>query len=400
MHIALPEATIELRNRLRRRLETLLTPALCDELAQLEAGEGGPLHRSAIKALADEGWLGFGWPTEYGGRGHCAVDQFVFFDELQRAGFPFPILSLTTVGPTLMRFGTDAQKRRFLPAILRAEADFAIGYTEPGAGTDLAGLKTTARRDGDVYVINGRKMWSSHAMHADFLWLAVRTDPAAERHRGLSVMIVPRDATGVSVTPIRTLGDNNTAAVYLDEVRVPVDHRVGDEHGGWQIITNQLNHERVAIASPGHLSVFVDAVLGWALSTPHPAGGVYFDHSSVRLPIAEVVAGLELLRLQNWRQAWAIDGDCLEAADASAVKVHSSELFQRAYRTLMEVIGPAAALRRDAHGAFLAAHAERYYRSLLPFTFGGGTNEVQRDMIAMMGGGLTRTGYGQARGRQ
>ncbi len=201
--------------------------------------------------MGADGWLGIGWPVEVGGRARPAIEQYIFFDEVQRAGFPIPFLTLCTVGPTLMKYGTEEQRAKMLPAILRGELHFAIGYSEPEAGTDLASLKTRAVRDGDDYVIHGQKVFTSLAEYADYIWLAVRTDPDAPKHKGISILMVDTRLPGFSLTPIHTLGGNRTNATYYDGVRVPVSMRVGRENEGWKLITTQLNHERVALMSPG-----------------------------------------------------------------------------------------------------------------------------------------------------
>jgi alkylation response protein AidB-like acyl-CoA dehydrogenase len=238
-----------LRDELRAYFDHLITDELLSELDAVEGG--GPLYQGAMQQLGADGWLGIGWPKEHGGQGRGPIEQFIFFDEVQRAGFPVPILTLNTVGPTLLKFGTAEQKATYPPRILEGKCHFSIGYTEPASGTDLASLTTSAVRDGDDYVINGQKIWTSLADHADYMWLACRTDPDAPAHKGISIIIVPADAEGVQITPMHALGENNVHAVYYDNVRVPVGNVVGGENRGWHLITTQLNHERVALCSVG-----------------------------------------------------------------------------------------------------------------------------------------------------
>jgi alkylation response protein AidB-like acyl-CoA dehydrogenase len=251
----------ELARELRAYFTQLMTPALEDEISTLESG--GPLVRRALAQMGRDGWLGIGWPREYGGQGRPAIEQFIFFDEVQRAGFPIPLLTLNTVGPTLMRHGTDAQKQFFLPKILAGEIQFSIGYTEPNAGTDLAALQTRAVRDGDHYVVNGQKIFTSMADHTEYIWLAVRTEANA-RHKGITILIVDRTAAGIAMQPIRTLGDNHTFNVFYEDVRVPVDMRVGAENSGWGLITTQLNHERISLFTAGIIERLLDETLAWA----------------------------------------------------------------------------------------------------------------------------------------
>ena len=225
-----------------------------------------------VRQLGRDGWLALGWPAEYGGRGGTMLDQLIFTDEAAVARVPVPFLTINTVGPTIMRFGSASQKAFFLPKIAAGEIHFSIGYSEPEAGTDLASLRTTAVRDGDEYVIDGQKMWTSLIQHADYVWLACRTDPSADRHRGLSIIIVPVTAAGFSWTPVRTVAGVTTSATYYSSVRVPVSSLVGDENRGWALITNQLNHERVALTSAAPVQSALADVREWAASTRLASG--------------------------------------------------------------------------------------------------------------------------------
>jgi alkylation response protein AidB-like acyl-CoA dehydrogenase len=377
-----------LSRRLRAYCAELMTPELEDEIAVLESS--GPLARRALAKLGRDGWLGIGWPREYGGQGRPAIEQFIFFDEIQRAGFPIPLLALNTVGPTLMQHGTDAQKQKFLPKILAGELQFSIGYTEPNAGTDLAALQTRALRDGDHYVVNGQKVFTSMADHAEFIWLACRTDAAA-RHKGISILIVDAKAPGITMQPIPTLGDNRTFSVFLEDVRVPVEMRVGAENSGWKLITTQLNYERISLFTAGIVERFFDETLAWAKTARTPAGERVVDLAWVQSNLARVRAGVDILRLFNWRQCWNVDRGDLPAHEASTVKVFGSEFYVESTRLLMEVLGEAGNLQRGSPGAQLQGRLERYHRSTLVLTFGGGANEVQRDIIATVGLGLPRS---------
>ena len=374
---------LALRNMLRAYLADLMTQELVSELYHIEGG--GPEYQKGIQKLGADGWLGIGWPKEYGGQGRGPIEQFIFFDEVQRAGFPVPILTLNTVGPTLLKFGTAAQKKEYLPKILAGKCHFSIGYTEPGAGTDLTSLTTTATREGDQYVIRGQKIWTSLADHADYIWLACRTDPDAWSHQGISIIIVPADAPGVQITPIESLGGNNVHTVYYDDVRVPVTNLVGEENGGWHLITKQLNHERVALCAAGPLERIAVETLEWAKQAPNGEGGNVIDLPWVQTHLARVYAKLEVLKLLNWQQAWNIASDTLGPAEASAIKVYGSEFYVEASRLLMEVHGAAGCLQHMSQGALLRGRLERYYRMSLVLTFGGGTNEIQRDIICQTG---------------
>ena len=376
-----------LRDELRAYLKQHVTEDVLAEVAGTEGG--GPLYTKVLKQMGKDGWLGIGWPKEFGGRARPAIEEYIFFDEVQRAGFPIPILTLCTVGPTLIKYGTDEQKAQMLPRILRGELHFAIGYSEPGAGTDLASLKTKAVREGDDYVVTGQKIFTSLAEYADYIWLAVRTDPDAPKHKGISIVMVDTKANGFSRTQIRTLGGNNTNATYYDGVRVPVSMRVGRENDGWKLITTQLNHERVALSSPGPITRFIAEVTAWAKETSRDGRRV-IDEPWVQLNLARAHAHAEVLKLLTWRQAYNIDRGKLDPAESSCVKVFGSESFVKVYALLLEVLGQPGYLKTGSPGAILRGRIENYYRPTLVLTFGGGTNEVQRDIIAMVGLGMPR----------
>jgi alkylation response protein AidB-like acyl-CoA dehydrogenase len=388
MFIDYTPAEKKLKLDLRAYFQALVTPELLDEITGTDGG--GPLYTRALRRMGADGWLGIGWPKEVGGQARPAIEQYIFFDEVQRAGFPIPFLTLCTVGPTLMKFGTDEQRARMLPAILRGEKHFAIGYSEPEAGTDLASLRTRAVRDGDDYVVTGQKVFTSLAEYADYIWLAVRTDAEAPKHKGISILMVDTKLPGVSITPIHTLGGNRTNATYYDGVRVPASMRVGRENEGWKLITTQLNHERVALMSPGPVTRFVEEVTAWAREHHRADGRRVVDEPWVQLNLARARASIEVLELLTWRQAWNIDQGVLDPAESSTVKVFGSESFVEIYQLLLEVLGQPGYLRAGSPGAVLRGRIETYYRTTLVLTFGGGVNEVQRDIIAMAGLGMPR----------
>ena len=383
MHFDLTPAQRSLRDELRSYFTDLMTPELTAEVARSEGG--GPLFREAMKKMGRDKWLGVGWPTEYGGRGMGPIEQFLFADESQRAFFPFPFLTISTVGPTIAQYGTDEQKNTYLPRILAGEALFCIGYSEADAGTDLASLKTRAVRDGDDWVIQGQKLWTSLADFADFVWLAARTDPDAKKHAGISMFIVDTKSPGFSHTPIGTIGSIKTNATYYDNVRVPKDNLVGGEGNGWSLIVNQLNYERVSLMSAGIVGRLFEETAAWAQEKKLADGSRVIDIPWVQLNLARVEAKLEVLRLINWRQAWNMEHGTFHFAEASTVKVFGSEFYIEAYSLLLEVLGAAGMIRRDSPEALIGGRIERMYRSMLILTFGGGTNEIQRDIIAMAG---------------
>ena len=393
MHLTYTPEQERLRQRLRAYFAGLVTPEVREALTATEGEYGnGEAYRQIVRRLGRDGWLALSWPAEYGGRDAPVLDQLIFTDEAAAAGVPVPFLTINTVGPTIMRFGTPEQKARYLPRIAAGEIHFSIGYSEPEAGTDLAALRTRAVRvkgdgeaGGDGYVIDGQKMWTSLIQYADYVWLACRTDPQAPRHRGLSILIVPTGAAGFSWTPVRTVAGTTTSATYYSGVRVPASALVGEENQGWRLITNQLNHERVALTSAAPVRSALQAVCDWARATKLASGQRVIDAEWVQLNLARVHAKAEFLKLLNWRIA--AEGAPGPAA-ASATKVFGTEFATEAYRLLMEVLGANAYVRDGSAGAILSGRIERMHRSALILTFGGGTNEVQRDIIAAAALGL------------
>jgi alkylation response protein AidB-like acyl-CoA dehydrogenase len=378
-----------LRQELREYFATLMTPEVKAALSSGGDYGDGETYKQVVRQMGSDGWLTLGWPVEYGGKGGSALEQLIFTDEAAIAGAPVPFLTINTVGPTIMRYGTEEQKAFFLPKIAAGELHFAIGYSEPGAGTDLASLRTRAVKDGDQYVINGQKMWTSLIQHADYVWLACRTDPEANRHKGLSVIIVPTSAPGFSWTPVHTMSGPTTSATYYEDVRVPVSSVVGEENKGWALITNQLNHERVALTSSAPVLTALHEVREWAQNTKLADGRRVIDQEWVQVHLARVHARAQFLRLMNWRIA---SGGALGPADASATKVFGTEFATEAYRLLTEVLGANGTVRMNSPAALLHGRVERMSRASLILTFGGGTNEVQRDIIAMVGLGLPSSG--------
>jgi len=386
MHIAYTPEQEELRRELRAYFATVMTPSVREALSLGEGDYGhGEAYRQVVRQLGQDGWLALSWPEEYGGRGGTMLDQLIFTDEASVARVPVPFLTVNTVGPTIMRYGTEAQKAFYLPRIAAGEIHFSIGYSEPEAGTDLASLRTTAVRDGDEYLINGQKMWTSLIQYADYVWLACRTDPSAVRHKGLSIIIVPVAAAGFSWTPVHTVAGVTTSATYYSDVRVPSSSLVGEENRGWPLITNQLNHERVALTSAAPVMTALAEVRDWAASAKLASGERVLDAEWVRLNLARVHAKVEFLKLLNWRIA---SGGVVGPADASMTKVFGTEFATEAYRLLLEVLGAGASVRAGSPGALLAGRIERAQRGALILTFGGGTNEIQRDIIAAAGLGL------------
>lgn len=378
----------DLRMRIRKYFQQLMTPERVKGIRNLE---GGKIFRETVAQMGRDRWLGVGWPKEYGGGGLTAIEQMIFVDELRRAGAPLPFVTLNTVGPALMAHGSEAHKSEFLPRILNGEVHFAIGYTEPDAGTDLASLKTSAVKDGDEWVINGTKIFTSGADEADYIWLAARTDPDVKKHRGITIFIVDTRSPGFSASPIHTVGGGHTCMSYYENVRVPESMIVGGLNNGWRLITTQLNHERIGLAAFGGIAFKrLEDVIAWAKETKDQTGRRVIDDPRVQIALGEAVARLEAMKVMNWRMGWALEQDRLDPAHASAVKVSSTESLIDVYRLLLEVLGTPGALRAGSPAAALQGAMSQEARACQINTFGGGVNEVQREIVAMAGLGMPR----------
>ena len=391
MHLSYTPDQEKLQHELRAYFAGLMTG---EERRQLRHGYSAvaatEAYRAVVRRLGEDGWLGIGWPREIGGQGRTMVEQAIFNDEATSANVPTPLLTINSIGPAIAAHGTDEQRRTLVQGILEGRVHFAIGYSEPESGTDLASLRTRAVREGDEYVINGQKLWTGMMEAADYIWLAVRTDPDVPRHKGISILVVPRYAPGVESARMRTLGDNSIAAVSFTDVRVPVENCIGGENNGWAMITGQLNSERVALVSSAHLERGLVNVTAWAKEQKNPDGTRLIDRGWVRTALARVKADVEFLRVLNRKLATAVDAGTLNAADASSAKVFGSELMGRGARTLAEVAGSDAVFTDDDPAAILGGSMAKGVASSNVMTFIGGVTAIQRDLIAQFGLGLPR----------
>lgn len=390
MHLEYTPQQQELSRQLRAYFAELLTPEVREAIGG--TNEDRPAYREVVRQMGRDDWLGLGWPTEYGGQGRGALDQYILFDEINRAQAPFPFVTINNIGPMLQRYGTDEQKRTYLPGMLTGDVLFAIGYSEPEAGTDLASLQTKAELVGDEWVINGNKVFTSGAAQADYVWLACRTDPQAPKHKGITILIVPTSDPGFSATPIETSGITHTNATYYDDVRVPAGNVVGEVNGGWKMITSQLGHERVGLAAMGGRTeqLFGD-VADWCRETEIDGERVV-DQPWVREDLARSYVRVEAMRLLNWKLAVVADGENPSPAASSVSKVFGTETHDQVCRALVRAVGPPATRRPGSPDAALDGRLEALNRGSYINTFGGGSNEVLRDMIAVSGLGMPRKG--------
>ena len=385
MKIELTKNQQKLKDELKEYFSALLNKELLSEMSDPQFFEGGgPEFKKALKIMGQDGWIGLSWPKEFGGKEFTPIEQYIFVEEIMRTGFPFPFLTTESVGPMIAQYGSDWAKETIAKSILRGETIFAIGYSEPNAGTDLASLKTQAQPFKDGFKINGQKIWTSLANYADYIWLAARTNNEVKKHKGISMFIVPTDDDGFSYTPIQTLGDVTTNMTYYDDIYVSKDNLVGELNSGWNLITSQLNLERLALVNHGPVDELYHQLLSLAKSTKVDSTNVLSDIDWVKSNFAKIYSGLETLKLICWKQVWGMENNVLSMTDASLAKIYGSEYFIEAYRMMMEIFGELSIIRDDSL-SILNSRLERMYRTASILTFGGGTNEVQRDIISMAG---------------
>ena len=385
MKIELTKNQQKLKDELKEYFSSLLNKELMSEMTDPQFFEGGgPEFKKALKIMGQDGWIGLSWPKKFGGKEFTPKEQYIFVEEIMRTGFPFPFLTTESVGPMIAQYGSDWAKATIAKSILRGETIFAIGYSEPNAGTDLASLKTQAQPCKEGFKINGQKIWTSLANYADYIWLAARTNNEVKKHKGISMFIVPTDDDGFSYTPIQTLGDVTTNMTFYDDIYVSKDNLVGELNSGWNLITSQLNLERLALVNHGPVDELYHQLLSLAKSTKVDSTNVLSDIDWVKSNFAKIYSGLETLKLICWKQVWGMENNVLSMTDASLAKIYGSEYFIEAYRMMMEIFGELSIIRDDSL-SILNSRLERMYRTASILTFGGGTNEVQRDIISMAG---------------
>ncbi|MGB1140612.1 MAG: acyl-CoA dehydrogenase family protein, partial [Halioglobus sp.] len=373
-------------------MKTVMTPKLLQEMKDDELKEGGgPEFRKQYARMGADGWIGLSWSKELGGKEMSHIEQYIFTDEVVRSGFAYPFLTTESVTPVIAANASDEVREEVVGGVKQGKVVIAIGYSEPSAGTDLASLKTRAVKDGDHWIINGQKMWTSLANYADYVWLAARTDPdETKKHKGLTMFLVPTSDPGFSVTPVHTLGVR-TNATYYNDVRIPDKYRVSEVDKGWNLIMGQLNVERLSLFTHGQVDSLYQGVCEWAAETDAPGGGKVIELPWVQHNLAKTKNGLEVVKLICWKQAWAMDQGPLDMAAASMAKTYSSEFFVELYRLLLEVMGAAGAIGAESPGAVIKGKLEFRWRVGSILTFGGGANEIQRDIIAMAGLWMPRT---------
>ena len=304
MRIEFTKEQISLREELRKYFKNLMNNKLKKELKKGAREGGGPEFRKALEKIGSDGWIGLSWPKEYGGQEATALEQYIFTEEIMRSGFPYPFLTTDSIGPTIAEFGSRELRKSLIPGILSGKVIFAIGYSEANSGTDLASLSTKAQLQNKFWIINGQKMWTSLADYSDYIWLAVRTNPKTSDHKGLSILVVPNASTGLSITPIFTLGGVRTNSTFFENVKVPKSNLVGEINRGWNLITGQLNRERLSLVNNAPIEKLLEDVTKWAKNKKGVDEKRLIDEKWVQKNLAKVKTGAEALKLLCWKQAW------------------------------------------------------------------------------------------------
>ncbi len=376
--------------QMKEYLKNHVTDELLDELLVNRAG-GGPNHRKFIRQLGEDGWLGMGWPGEYGGHDRSAIEQYVVFNMVQGYyGINLPCAALNTIGPTIMKYCTEEQKKKYLPGIIKGELEIALGYTEPEAGTDLASLKTRAVSDGDDYVINGNKIFTSHADFCDYVWLAARTDPQVAKHRGISIFMVPIGTPGITVKLIPIMGQDMVDSVFYDNVRVPKSCLIGEENKGWQYMVTQLGLERIMMVPHGIAERALEDITQWAGETRFD-GAQVIEKPWVRDLLADLWVGTEILKLFNFLAAWRLTQGLEIQSEAPMIKVFGSEHIRRVHGACLQIMGQYGQLEPGSKWAPFRGKWECEFVSRPHILFGGGVNDVLRDSLARTGMGMPKS---------
>ena len=356
-----------------------------------ESGEGGGLdafdrQRAFRKKLAARGWLTRAWPREMGGMEASHLDQAIYSEEMALAGAPGLDMGVDRVGPTIMLFGNDEQKQRFLPPIASADVFWCQGFSEPGAGSDLASLQTRATKDGDSYVINGQKIWTSNAHHADWIFCLARTDPDAPKHRGISFFLLDMKSPGISIRPlINMAGQHGFNETFFDNVRVPKENLVGEENRGWYIAATTLDFERSGINRIAAATRVLNGIVEHVRATPSLR-----QRPEIRAKLAELVLEFDIGRILAYRVAWMQSQKKVPNYEASMSKLFGSEMQQRLANFSVNTLGLGGQLAPGDRRAPLDGRAELYYHTSVPLTIAAGTSEVQKNIIATRGLGLPR----------
>jgi alkylation response protein AidB-like acyl-CoA dehydrogenase len=353
-----------------------------DAPEQLSQTVDSPAKRAVMARLAERGWLGMSWPKRYGGQERPGIYDFLLTESRSRAGAPQPGKGVGIVGKTIIRHGNEKMKALFLPQIIRGEIEFAVGYSEPQAGSDAANMQLRAVRDDarGGWVLDGQKVWTTSAHFADWYWVGARTD-AASKHKGITLFLIPMDHPGLTIRPTWTIGDERTNEVFFDAVFVPDDFVVGQVNGGWTYICEALDLERFAMMPVGPLEKKVEALCEW-VRTARRDGEPLRAHAKARKAVAQLATQLEVARMLQRRViSEAVKGG-VPTCESSQYKLFMNECSKRTANAALDLMGADAQLKPGEDGAPAGGRFERSYRYTVVDTIGGGTSEIQKNIIA------------------
>lgn len=369
-------------------------PASWEGIELLATEEGWAFYRSFVRKMGAKGWLNMHWPKEYGGMAATPMQQLIFTEEMAYYGAPAQIDLGPWVGSTIIVHGSDEQKKKYLPGIAIGEVEWCIGYSEPGAGSDLAAVQTQAVEDGDEYVINGQKIFTSLAHRADYCWLAARTDPDVPKHKGISMLVVEMSTPGITVRPLIDMAGYHTFnEVFFDAVRVPRENMVGGKNQGWYLLLTELDIERTSFGGGVNISARSRRILEELVQCTNETkqnGEVLSKDPLIRQKLAERAVEIEVSRLLAYRLSWMLSQGIIANYEASVSKLIGSEVAQRLANTGMQILGLYGQLEPRSKWVRLRGRIEQLYLWTVAETIGAGTSEIQRNIIAMRGLGLPR----------
>ncbi|MFC1963016.1 acyl-CoA dehydrogenase family protein [Chloroflexota bacterium] len=374
-------------------VKTKLSPALVAH-SEINKDLDIPTYRQYTRQLGADGWLGMGWPKEYEGQGRSAIDQYTFIDVFW--GYyllTLPLFPVWVAAGILMKVGTEEQKKQILPGIREGKIMIALGLTEPEAGTDVASLQTRAVKNGDDYIINGQKVFISHAHWCDYIWIAARTDPDAPKDKGISLFLVDSKTPGITIEPLYCMFTHRANSVFLDDVRIPKSCLVGEENLGMQYIAwdegiaRFTGVTRLALGAHSRPMRIIDDMIKWASETKVDRIRV-IENPWVKNKLAELAVGTEVLRLLNYRVAWLLTQGIAPIVEAAGSKVYGAEHLMRVLRTSLQIMGPYGQLQPGSKWAPFRGRLERQFREAPLWGFEAGSNEIMRSVIGMMGLGL------------
>lgn len=377
----------DLISEVRAFIKKEATPEMLAETRQLGQIYGGPEGRKFIQKFAAKGWLTPNWPKEFGGMGASEMVTYIIRDEMAYARVPSVFVAAHMAGPTILRMGNEELKKEYLPRIARGEVEFALGYTEPQAGSDLVALKIRAEDKGDFFLINGQKTFNTHCHVADYHWLAARTDFEVPKHKGVSMIIVDLKSPGITIRPLITMAGWRTNEVYYDDVVVPKKSLVGEKNKGFYYLMAALDFERMV--PPGLYRRLFDEIVQYAKETVVD-GKRLSQKPLIRQKLSQMAVELEVTRLLYYQLAHMLDKGTIPNYQSSMEKMFATEVAQRVANTGMEVMGLCGQLKEGSRRAPLAGRVEHFYRWSVVETVYAGTSEIQRNIIAMRGLGLPR----------